>query len=205
MKRRPASLYCYKENGIQKWIMSDRDNDNEVIMDILMNENVDKSSIFSIPAEGLMFGVIWVWKKAHPNASRSIWEFFEEYNNPQTEIPHFEEATKLANKIEEEKEKRDSKYGFISPDGRYFHCDYYGHSSLAHDICFGQFETNNPERYLEEHGWCKIFNPVDKDHKYAVYVGGNYVLTDGQMNKLIELGLSDALYISEMLVKEERT
>lgn len=203
MKRRPKSLYCYKENDIQKWIMSDRDNDKEIIMNILMNEDVDKSSIFSIPADGLMFGVIWVWQKAHPNASRSIWNFFEEYNNPQMEIPHFEEASKLANKMnEEEKEKRNSKYGFISPDGRYFHCDYQGHISLAHDICFGQFETDNPEKYLEEHGWCKIYNPVDRDNRYAVYVGGNYVLTDAQMKKLMELGLDNAKNISEMLLKE---
>ena len=203
MNKRPKSLYCYKENNIQKWVMSDRDNDREVIMNVLMNPAVDKSSIFSIPAETLMFGVIWVWQQAHPNPSRSIWSFFEEYNNPQMDIPHFEEAKRLAEDMKKEDELvHNSKYGFISPDGRYFHCDYQCHISLARDICFGQFETNNPERYLEEHGWCKIYNPVDNNYRYAVYIGGNYTLTEEQMSKLIELGLDNAKNISEMLVKE---
>jgi hypothetical protein len=202
MKRRPKTLYCYKENDIQKWIMSDRDNDKEVLLNILMNKNVDKASIFAIPAEGLMFGVIWIWQEAHNDASQSIWEFFEEYNRPQTELPKHEEATELAHKIEKEEDfKHNSLFGFISPDGRYFHCDYQGHHSLAYDICFGQFETNNPEKYLEEHGWCKIYSPYNKDNKYAVYVGGNYVLTKEQMNKLSELGLENAKNISDMLVK----
>lgn len=202
MKKRPKNLYCYKEDNIQKWVMSDNENDEEILLNILINKHVDKSSLFAIPIIG-MLGIIWLSKKDHPNMRGDIWNFFEEYNTPQTGISKYEESKKIAESIKQEKEsKRNSKFGFISPDGRYFHCDYQGHSSLAYDICFGQFETNNPEKYLEEHGWCKIYNPCNTKNHYAVYVGGNYALTDSQMKKLVELGLDNAKDVSKMLIKE---
>lgn len=62
-------------------------------------------------------------------------------------------------------------------------------------------DTDNPERYLEEHGWCKIYKSLF-DNEYSVYVGGNYTITDAQMKTLIELGLDKANHLSSMLVKE---
>lgn len=202
MNRRPKALYCYKEKNTQKWIMSDEDNDEEILLSIVTNPDIDRSSIFCIPAVALgMFGIIWLDTDFHSKARGDIYDFFNEYNLKQPTIALNETIKQIAAEAKEEKEfKANSKYGFISPDGRYFHCDYQGHSSLAHDICFGQFETNNPEKYLEEHGWCKIYNAMDR--KYAVYVGGKYVLTKEQMDKLTELGLHDAKDISKMMVKD---
>lgn len=62
-------------------------------------------------------------------------------------------------------------------------------------------ETDNAERYLEEHGWCKIYKALFED-KYRVYVGGKYVITDKQMQTLISLGLENAEDLSKMLCKE---
>lgn len=205
MSRRPKTLYCYKEKNTQKWIMSDEDNDEEILLSIITNPNVDRSSVFCIFACSLMFGVSWLDRDIHADAKTSIYDFFNEYNLKQPTICKDkalnETIKQIAAEAKEEKEfKANSKYGFISPDGKYFHCDYQGHSSLAHDICFGQFETNNPEKYLEEHGWCKIYNAMDR--KYAVYVGGKHVLTKEQMNKLTELGLDEAKDISKMMVKD---
>lgn len=202
MSRRPKTLYCYKEKNTQKWIMSDKDNDEEILLSIVANPDIDRSSIFCIPAVALiMSGIIWIDTDFHSKARGDIYDFFNEYNLKQPNIALNETIKQIAAEAKEEKAfKANSKYGFISPDGKYFHCDYQGHSSLADDICFGQFETNNPEKYLEEHGWCKIYNAMD--HKYAVYVGGKYVLTKEQMDKLTELGLHDAKDISKMMVKD---
>lgn len=202
MSRRPKALYCFKEKNMQKWIMSDEDNDEEILLSIVANPDIDRSSIFCIPAVALiMSGIIWLDTDFHSKARGDIYDFFNEYNLKQPNIALNETIKQIAAEAKEEKAfKTNSKYGFISPDGKYFHCDYQGHSSLAYDICFGQFETNNPEKYLEEHGWCKIYNAMD--HKYAVYVGGKYVLTKEQMDRLTELGLDEAKDVSKMMVKD---
>lgn len=101
-----------------------------------------------------------------------------------------------------EKERVETKYGWISPSGKYFHCEYQGHVDLADKICFGLVDTVNAERYLEEHGWCKIYKPLFSD-EYDVYVGGNYVLTDAQIKTLIKMKLDKVKSISYMLCKNE--
>ena len=78
-----------------------------------------------------------------------------------------------------------TKYGWISPDGKYFHCGYQGHVALAENICFGMIDTNNAERYLEEHGWCKVYKPL-WENKYKVYTGEKHVITDAQMKTLLK-------------------
>ena len=76
-----------------------------------------------------------------------------------------------------------------------------GHVNLADRICFGMADTNNPERYLEEHGWCKVFKGISYD-KYSVYVGDKHTITDAQMKTLISLGLDNAYGLSEMLCRD---
>jgi hypothetical protein len=203
MKIKPRNLVCYKEKRTQKWIMTTDENNDEILYSLLLNENIDKHSIFIVPVTGLMFGGVWLCSDTHKGSRFSFWDFFEEYETKQPVIKVTKDAIKLADETKKERElKATSKYGFISPDGKYYHCDFQGHVNLASNICFGQFETNNPERYLEEHGWCKIYNQPTSKNRYAVYVGGNYTLTDRQFNKLKELGLEKADNIREMLVKE---
>ena len=62
-------------------------------------------------------------------------------------------------------------------------------------------DTDNAERYLEEHGWCKIYKSLFEEN-YHVYVGNNYVITNAQMKTLIKLGLDDAEDLSKMLCKD---
>ena len=194
---------CYKENRTQKWIMTDNNTDDEILYNLLLNEKVDKHSIFIIPVVGMMSGGIWLWTRTHKQSRFSFWDFFDEYNTKQPQIKTNEQSKKLAEEMKEERIlKETSKYGFISPYGDYYHCDYEGHYSLAKMICFGQYETNNPEKYLEEHGWCKIYNPCNSRNRYAIYVGGNYTITKEQYNKLKELGLEKADNLNDMLVKD---
>lgn len=82
-----------------------------------------------------------------------------------------------------------TNYGWISPDGRYFFCEHRGHVDLASRICFGLVDTVNPELYLEEHGWCKIYKPFSGG-LYEVYVNHACPITNEQIETLVAMGLN---------------
>jgi len=192
-------LVCWEENHIKKWDMIKEQDNNSFLMNLLQNSEVDKHTIFIIPCSGFVSG-IWLWKDTHKSSRVDFWNFHEDYG-VEYKAPVIKEENKAVLHELYEKNSDYTKYGWISPDGKYFHCGYQGHIALANKICFGMIDTDNAELYLEEHGWCKIYKPLFKE-KYCVYVGGSYVITDAQMRKLIELGLDDAEDLSRMLCKE---
>lgn len=191
-------LICWEENHIKKWEMIKEEDNNNFSMNLLRNPDVNKHSIFVIPCTGFMGG-IWLWKFTHKNSRVDFWHFYEEYGT-EYQKPEEKPENKPILKELHEKNSENTKYGWISPDGKYFHCGYQGHANLAYKICFGMIETSNAEHYLEEHGWCKIYKSM-LDDNYHVYVGGNYIITDAQMKELIKLGLDNAEDLSKMLCK----
>lgn len=190
-------LICWTEKSVQKWAMIKDKDFQEFGMELLTNKHIDPHTIFIIPTHSILSG-LWLAPEKHKSNRVDFFRFYEDFGTPY-------EKPKISRENEEfvkkKKVESDTKYGFISPDGRYFHCGYQGHSNLADNICFGMVETNNPERYLEEHGWCKIFKSLFHD-KYSVYVGGKHTLTDAQMKTLIRMELDNAEGISEALCKE---
>lgn len=192
-------LICWEEKNIKKWDMIKEQDSDTFLMNLLQNPKADKHTIFIIPCSGFVSG-IWLWKDTHKSSRVDFWDFHKEYGTKYKPPVVKEENKEVLNELHERKSNH-TKYGWISPEGKYFHCGYQGHSSLAGKICFGMIETDNAERYLEEHGWCKIYKSLLEDD-YHVYVGGSYVITDAQMKKLIELNLDNAKDISEMLCKE---
>lgn len=199
-KQRPKDLVCYKEGRTQKWIMTSEENNEEILMELMLNPKVDNSTIFIIPVYGMMFGGIWLY--GHENRRLDFKKFFEEFGKKQPTIQVSDYAKEIVAKSEaERREKLDSKYGFISPNGKYYRCEFEGHHNLAYDICTYRYDIDinkDPERYLEEHGWCKIFRPFEHDQRYAVYV--NDKLTKDQYKTLQELGLENAKNVTELLV-----
>ena len=193
-------LTCWEEKGKKRWEVTNNKDNRELCLELLQNPKVDNHSIFIIPVTGGFVQGIWLIPDGHKSDRVDFWNFHEDYGKEYVRPKLSETTKKIVAEIEDQRGS-DTKYGWLSPDGRYFHCNYQGHASLAHDICFGFIETNNAEQYLEEHGWCKIFKPLG-DKKYCVYIGGKHVITDAQMKKLIELGLDDAKGVSAMLVKE---
>lgn len=191
-------LICWEENNIKRWDMVKGEDVNSMCMNLLLNPDVDNHTIFVIPCCSIISG-IWLWKDTHKSSRVDFWNFYEDYGKKYEAPAVKEESKKILHEIHE-KNSDDTKYGYISPEGKYFHCGYQGHNSLAYDICFGMVDTNNPERYLEEHGWCKIYKSLFEDN-YHVYVGEGYVITDAQMRKLIELELDSAQDLSMMLCK----
>lgn len=193
-------LICWIEKAEKKWDMVKETDFNDYGMKLLCNKDVDAHSIFIIPTSGFIQG-IWLQPENHKSRSVDFWNFHEDlgikYEKPKLD----KDQQKIVDEINE-KTSENTKYGWISPEGRYFHCGYQGHIALADRICFGMTDTNNAERYLEEKGWCKIYKPL-LEEQYSVYVGEKHVITDAQMKTLIGLGLENAKHLSEMLCKDK--
>lgn len=192
-------LVCWEENGIKRWDMIKEDDHQSFLMNLLLNEKVKQSSIFVIPTSSFVSG-IWLDKESHKSNRVDFWKFFEDYGSTYTKLIPKKDAEVQLQEIHE-RHSDDTKYGFISPEGKYYHCGYQGHAALSDQICFGMVETNNSEHYLETHGWCKIYKPLSYD-TYSIYMDGESVLTEAQMKTLFELGLENAKDLSKMMVKD---
>ena len=96
-------------------------------------------------------------------------------------------------------EKPKPKYGWIAPDGRFFACDYGGHSHLANKIV-GEVEyVPDPQKRLEELGWVRIFSGSFSGRRYAVGMGPGKKLTDAQIKALQRMQLDRAYGVSDFL------
>lgn len=195
------NLVCYEENNIKKWEMI-KDKDREVfLMNLLTNTAVDNHTIFIIPECSILSG-IWLWNKSHKSSRVDFFHFHEDYGVPYEKPEPINASVDAAAKDIQEMRGPSTKYGWISPDGRYFHCNFQEHSALADRICFGTVETNNAEHYLEEHGWLKIYKPLLHD-KYNVYVGGRGIVTKAQFETLRKMELDDVSGLSNLYIQEE--
>lgn len=190
------NLVCWVEDSLKQWDMIKEKDLNGFLTELLIKDSVDNHTIFIIPANGFLSG-IWLWYKSHKSNRVDFFNFFEDFGIPYKSPKIREKADIIAKEIDENN-TINSKYGFISPDGRFFHCDFQGHNNLAYSICFGMVDTNNPERYLEDNGWIKIYNSVRGGH-YAIYLKEGFKITDEQLETLISMGLDKAYGVSGSL------
>lgn len=203
--QRPYALICYVDDNIQKWVVVTKENEIEILTELWNNTNVVKESIFIIPANSLMLSCLWFY--GHDNSKFDFNNFFKEFGQKQNNITISPKAKKIAKNITETiNDKNDKSYGFISPDGQFYPCKFEEHYYIANNICFYRFglSINNPERYLEEKGWLKIFRPFSYDDgKYGVYIGDKYVINDAQYKTLCELKLENAYGVKDLLVPRD--
>lgn len=192
-------LVCWKENSINRWEMIKERDSKSFLLNLIQNNDVDKHSIFIIPTNGFVSG-IWLFPQTHKSNRVDFWNFYDDFGTVYEKPILDEKSQKIIDKINK-KNKDDTKYGWISPEGKYYHCGYQGHINLADRICFGMVDVDNSEKYLEETGWCKIYKPLG-DNQYSVYVGGKHVITDKQMKTLTKMNLENAKDISKMLCKD---
>lgn len=193
------NLICWQEKRTKKWDMIKAKDRDAFLLNLLTNDRVDKHTIFIIPVSSIFSG-IWLWTKSHKSSRVDFNRFHEEYGTKYV-APKVDKSQEKNLQEIYEKSSDHTKYGWISPNGKYFHCGYQGHSKLAYNICFGLADTDDPELYLENNGWCKIYKSMFED-SYHVYVGDNYVITNQQMETLINLGLDNAKDLSKMLIKD---
>ena len=127
------NLICYEESGIQKWAMIEEKDRNVFLMNLLTNKKVNNHSIFIIPTSGFVTGV-WLWSKTHKSSRVDFYNFFDDYGveyvKPESNSV---EGEQIIYEVNEKRSTNDStKYGWISPEGKYFHCGYQGHSQVKY-------------------------------------------------------------------------
>ena len=137
----------------------------------------------------------YVWKEYHRGLSDV------NFHNINNEIYGMEpqKSNHEPVQVQETREPEKPKYGWIAPDGRYFQCDYGGHSHLATKIVGEMESVFDAELHLEGHGWAKIFKPIWTRKLYAVGMRSNHSLTDRQLATIKNLGLENAYGISNFL------
>lgn len=137
----------------------------------------------------------WVWPKYHGGLSDVTFMRINEeiYGTEPVKSKHKPVDVKPSPKVEP------MKYGWLAPDGRFFNCEYGGHSNLADRIVGDIEKIYNPERHLEDLGWAKILHGGSTRKRYAVCMGLEKKLTDAQLKTLQREGLDDAYGISFLL------
>lgn len=136
----------------------------------------------------------WVWKKFHKGLSNV------DFNRINEEIYGTEPVGEHKPvDVPVEKKKPEMKFGWIAPDGRFFGCDYGGHTSLAREIVGEIQRISDPEQHLEGLGWAKVFSGTGTGKRYTVGMGVEKKLTDDQLRTLQKMGLDDAYGISNLL------
>lgn len=75
--------------------------------------------------------------------------------------------------------------GWLSPEGKFHECNYWGHIDLAYDLCeqLGFSSENLPDEALADHGWIKCFYSVF-DYKVQLYSNEEGLITEAQKSFL---------------------
>ncbi len=122
----------------------------------------------------------WIDPKYHGGCkSINIYDFWDEINNLKSPDAYYNPPA-----LKSEPKKLETKYGYISPDGRYFQCDYYGHATLEREIVGKLENIDNPQQYLYEKGWLCIYHDPFGKGQYAIAMGRRKSMTNEQLHML---------------------
>lgn len=169
--------------GVRKWEAAEK-GQTAGFLERLLNEGVNPATIM------IAFNPIlwhWVFEEYHKGLSDVYW------NNINEDIYGTEPVKKKRKPLDvpAEKPKPVMKYGWLAPDGRFFNCDYGGHSHLASKIVGDVVYVANPEKHLEDNGWAKILNGRSWGKAYYVGMGIGKKLTNNQVKTLESMGTED--------------
>ena len=183
-KEKPRWLIMWRHNGVNYWEAVPDNKMDAFIEKLLLVDRVNPATIFM--GMGMMMN--WMFPSYHKEL-RSVWikDIYEEING--TSNPSDYKGPDVEERAKEKKIK--SKYGFISPDGRYFQCDYEGHYTLAKEIVGSLEKVNNPQKHLEELGWLVIYRDPTHIGTYSVSMKYGKKITDEQLKTLQGIGLPD--------------
>lgn len=180
-------------DGIRKWEALEESQLEDFLIYLVCGEHVNSATIM-VSCNPIFFH--WFDKNCHDGLSDVHFAHINEeiygvepceHNHKPVDIP-----------ISKPKEK--PKYGWLSPDGRFFNCDYGGHSNLADKIVGEIQHVFNPERHLEDLGWAKIMHGIASAGKqYSIGMGLDKKLTDEQLKTLQREKLDDAWGIEFLL------
>ena len=178
-KERPGLFVGWVHNGEHSFEVIPTSMYGELLRKLMLDEGVHPGAIFI----SKMTMCNWIAPEFHKGC-RQVWlgEFWKELNNIGSPEAYYEKP-----KYKEEKREPETKYGYISPDGRYFHCEYFGHSALEREIVGKLEKIDNPQEYLYEKGWLCIYHDPFGKGTYAIAMGYKKHMTDAQLKMLERL------------------
>lgn len=188
--RTPFVFLWEDENGERHWEAVAK-GQTEGMLKKLLEDGVHPATIMCA-YNPILFH--YVFKKYHKLSDVNFYDINEEIYG----IDPVENKRKPID-IPVNKEPPKSKYGWIAPDGRFFNCDYGGHSSLANKIVGDIQYVANPERHLEELGWAKVLSGRINSSRYTIGMDYGKKLTDAQLKTITRMGLDDAYGVSSLL------
>lgn len=168
----------WRHNGENHWEACTKAEAMPLVRKLLLEEGVNPASIF------FTTDCHWMCPEHH-GKKKNVWplDFLKEIDGGDV-------AQKYTGpNVYPEPKPVETKYGFISPDGRYFQCTYGGHSELARQIVGQMQKIDDPTRYLEDFGWLSIYKDPIRNNKYAVGMGINGKITDAQVTAIERVGL----------------
>ena len=175
---RPYWLINYRHNNTNYWDTIG-ENQMEGYLDKLLSKGVNPTTIFI----SMLHQHSWLFSSRH-NGLR--------YINPSTFYEELEGTDKKATYTPVDvpiKKEVKSYYGFISPDGRHFRCEYGNHSELAREIVGKMEKIDDAQKHLEKQNWFVIYNdPVN--HKTSMYLPYNQKVTDAQLKTIENLPIT---------------
>lgn len=99
-----------------------------------------------------------------------------------------------------------SRYGWISPSGKFYFCNYRGHWDLADEICNEVLKLNSsrdPEFLLEELGYIKLSKPLFNDLSDEVEIFAEKPFTHDQIEELCKLDLNLTKRSENLILREQ--
>lgn len=182
-KEKPSLFVGWVHNGKKSFEVIPETQYKSLIEKLLLKEGVHPGAIFI----SKMAMCHWIDKSYH-NGKLNVWirDFWDELNNLGDKRVEYKKTDLKKEPKKSNSEKSGAKYGYISPDGRYFQCEYYGHRDLEDKIVGKLEKIDNPQQYLYDHGWLCIYHDPFACGQYAIGMGHNKTMTNEQL-KILEV------------------
>jgi len=185
-KERPSLFVGWVHKGRKSFEIIPESQYGSLLEKLLLEKRVHPGAIFI----SKMTLCHWIDSKYHKGDKHvSVYTFWDEINNINSPDAYYKEP-----KLKRESKPSDSKYGYISPDGRYFHCEYFGHSTLEREIVGKLEKIDRPQEYLYDKGWLCIYCDPFHGGQYAIAMGRKKHMTDEQLRMLDTLKIPHNSY-----------
>ena len=175
-KERPSIFVGWVHKGRKSFEVVPESQYGSLLKKLLLEKGVHPGAIFI----SKMTLCHWIDANYHKGDKHiSIYSFWDEINNIGDPNSYYKPPA-----LKKEYKPSDTKYGYISPDGRYFHCEYFGHSTLEREIVGKLERIDNPQQYLYDHGWLCIYHDPCNRGTYAIAMGRKQHMTNEQLHML---------------------
>lgn len=175
-KERPSLFVGWIHKGRKSFEIIPESQYVALLEKLLLEKHVHPGAIFI----SKMTICHWIDDKYHKGCKHvNIYNFWDEINNLDSPDAYYK-----APSLKKKPKPSGSKYGYISPDGRYFQCEYFGHASLEREIVGELEEVDNPQQYLYDKGWLCIYHDPFGHGQYAIAMGHKKHMTNEQLHRL---------------------